>query len=78
MDISSQLQLGNQILDLAGNASREDGLRVQGVACTIFEGDLDLEELVISWQGDTSVTTDRYDARLLLESLEYARAAINK
>ena len=55
----------------AGTESKEPALRVQGFACTLFgNSNFDPEEHLIAWSGSESTQTDRFDGRLLLESLK--------
>ena len=59
------------VANAAGIESKESALRVQGFACTLFENsNFDPEEHLIAWPGDESTQTDRFDGRLLLESLK--------
>ena len=59
------------VANAAGIESKEPALRVQGFACTLFESsNFDPEEHLIAWSGDESTQTDRFDGRLLLESLK--------
>ena len=55
-----------------GSASQEHGLRIQGTASTIFSSGPDQELQVIAWQGDENNKVDRFDCRLLLETLDTA------
>ena len=46
-------------------------MSLTGLACALFEGtDFDPEEHLIPWLGDEDTLVDRFDGRLLLESLQ--------